>query len=206
MKREVGNAWFLKICLTLELAKDHLGHQENQFTTMTSKESLEAQHGIAIKPSNREFPGLTAKDEGAYWTGPFYFIQAADPQFGLIDGWNGVPENEITWGQEIVLTNKAMECINKLRPAPKFVSICGDLVDAAPGTEKHELQIADLLKCLQKLDSNIPLTCLPGNHDIGNTPTVESIKNYERDFGDDYYTFFSGGKICFIFNCRRSVV
>ena len=145
-----------------------------------------------VKPKDGKFPGLTEKEEGT-WSGPFYFILAADTQFGLIDSWNGVPSNQITWDKEIALTNKAIECINKLEPRPKFVSICGDLVDAAPGTRQHELQIKDLLSCLEKLDQDIPLLCLPGNHDIGNVPTDETILDYKRVFGDDFYSAIAGG-------------
>ena len=153
------------------------------------------------KPKDRLFPGLTEKEEGT-WNGPFYFIQAADTQFGLIDGWNGVPPDEVTWDEEIKLTNKAIECINKLEPKPKFVTICGDLVDAAPETEQHELQIKDLLSCLEKLNPDIPLLCLPGNHDIGNTPTEKTLMNYKRDFGDDFYSFFAGGE----YDCRLDIL
>ena len=145
------------------------------------------------KPHERFFPGLTEEQHGT-WKGSFYFILAADPQLGLIDGWNGVPPEEVTWDKEIELTNKAIDCINRLIPRPKFVAICGDLVDAAPGTEKHRLQIKDLVKCLDRLENDIPLVCLPGNHDIGNAPTQETIQEYTETFGDDYYSFIFGGK------------
>ena len=146
------------------------------------------------RPKNRTFPYRTELEEGE-WDGPFYFIQAADIQMGLIDRLNGVPDDAITWDKEIVLTNKAMDCINKLRPCPKFVAICGDLVDAFPGSERHERQKFDLSNCLKKLREDIPLMFLPGNHDIGNKPTEETIENYKKDFGDDYYSFFFGGKL-----------
>ncbi|XP_060220183.1 serine/threonine-protein phosphatase CPPED1 isoform X4 [Meriones unguiculatus] len=69
------------------------------------------------------------------WKGPFYFIQGADPQFGLMKAWstgdcdNGGDE----WGQEILLTEQAVEAINKLNPKPKFFVLCGDLIHAMPG-------------------------------------------------------------------------
>ncbi len=156
-------------------------------------------------PKGRSFPGLSDSEEGL-WNGPFCFIQSADPQFGLIDGWNGVPKDEVKWDQEIALTNKAFESMNKLKPRPKFVSICGDLVDAAPGTKNHDLQIIDLKKCIRNLDPKIPLICMPGNHDIGNTPTDETIESYKHDFGDDYYSFVVGGEILFPFLCVVSIV
>lgn len=37
------------------------------------------------------------------------------------------------WGQEIRLTEQAVEAINKLNPKPKFFVLCGDLVHAMPG-------------------------------------------------------------------------
>lgn len=146
-------------------------------------------------PKNRTFPNQT-ENEGGEWDGPFCFIQAADIQMGLIDRLNGVPDDKITWDEEMLLTNKAVDCINKLRPRPKFVVICGDLVDAFPGSERHEQQKFDLLKCLQRLREDILLMLLPGNHDIGNIPTEETIQNYKKDFGDDYYSSFFGGKLC----------
>ncbi|KAL6060160.1 hypothetical protein STEG23_004049, partial [Scotinomys teguina] len=68
------------------------------------------------------------------WKGPFYFIQGADPQFGLMKAWstgdcdNGGDE----WGQEMRLTEQAVEAINKLNPKPKFFVLCGDLIHAMP--------------------------------------------------------------------------
>ncbi|ELW67658.1 Calcineurin-like phosphoesterase domain-containing protein 1 [Tupaia chinensis] len=37
------------------------------------------------------------------------------------------------WGQEIRLTEQAVEAINKLNPKPKFFVLCGDLIHAMPG-------------------------------------------------------------------------
>ena len=177
--------WNFSILLKME----NRNQDGEQATTSNNLPSMPFE---LVKAKGRKFPGLTEKEEGT-WNGPFYFILAADTQFGLIDSWNGVPQDEITWDKEIALTNKAIECINKLKPKPKFVSICGDLVDAAPGTKQHDLQINDLLLCLEKLNQDIPLLCLPGNHDIGNTPTDETILNYKRDFGDDFYSVIVGG-------------
>jgi UDP-2,3-diacylglucosamine pyrophosphatase LpxH len=42
------------------------------------------------------------------------------------------------------------------------------------------------------LDSGIHLYNVSGNHDVGNTPTAESLAEYREDFGLDYYTFESG--------------
>ncbi|XP_005860409.1 PREDICTED: serine/threonine-protein phosphatase CPPED1 isoform X2 [Myotis brandtii] len=69
------------------------------------------------------------------WKGPFYFIQGADPQFGLMKSWStGDCDNgEDEWGQEIRLTEQAIQAINKLNPKPRFFVLCGDLIHAMPG-------------------------------------------------------------------------
>lgn len=69
------------------------------------------------------------------WKGPFYFIQGADTQFGLMKAWStgNCDTGGDEWGQEIRLTEQAVEAINKLNPKPKFFVLCGDLVHAMPG-------------------------------------------------------------------------
>lgn len=52
---------------------------------------------------------------------------------------------------------------------------------------------------LSRLHPSIRPICVCGNHDIGNQPTKESIDEYRRDFGDDYFEFWCGG-------CRFVVV
>jgi len=44
-----------------------------------------------------------------------------------------------------------------------------------------------------KLDSSIPIFVVSGNHDVGNTPTNASRDQYNREFGDEYYSFWVGG-------------
>lgn len=69
------------------------------------------------------------------WKGPFYFIQGADPQFGLMKAWStgDCDSGGDEWEQEIHLTKHAVEAINKLNPKPKFFVLCGDLIHAMPG-------------------------------------------------------------------------
>ncbi|KAB1263457.1 Serine/threonine-protein phosphatase CPPED1 [Camelus dromedarius] len=68
------------------------------------------------------------------WKGPFYFIQGADPQFGLMKAWSmgDCDSGGDEWGQEIRLTELAVQAINKLDPKPKFFVLCGDLIHAMP--------------------------------------------------------------------------
>ena len=71
------------------------------------------------------------------WKGPFYFIQGADPQFGLIKAWavGNTGSGDDEWGEEIKLTEQAVQAINKLNPKPKFFVLCGDLIHGMPGVK-----------------------------------------------------------------------
>lgn len=66
------------------------------------------------------------------WKGPFFFIQAADTQFGMIESYLEKKPNP-QWDKEIALTEKAVEAVNRMEPKPRFFVVCGDLVDAMPG-------------------------------------------------------------------------
>lgn len=69
------------------------------------------------------------------WKGPFYFIQAADPQLGLMKAWSegDCDGGGDEWVEEVELTKQAVEAVNQLRPRPRFMILCGDLVHAMPG-------------------------------------------------------------------------
>uniref|UniRef100_A0A8C6ZS19 Calcineurin like phosphoesterase domain containing 1 n=1 Tax=Nothoprocta perdicaria TaxID=30464 RepID=A0A8C6ZS19_NOTPE len=92
----------------------------------------------AVAPRPRGRDQLLWLAESEYeWKGPFYFIQGADPQFGLMKAWaigdcgNGGDE----WGEEIKLTEQAVQAVNKLTPKPKFFVLCGDLIHGMPGVK-----------------------------------------------------------------------
>ena len=63
-------------------------------------------------------------------------------------------------------------------------------------------QEKDFIDVFQELDNEIPLVCVCGNHDVGNSPTVETVAAYRNVFGDDYFSFWIGGEF-FIFCCRK---
>lgn len=153
------------------------------------------------KAVNKTYPGFTYETEGR-WQGPFCFIHAADTQFGLIDSWNEVPLAEQTWKKEIVLTRKAISAANKLSPKPRFFVVCGDLVNAFPWEQYNDPQVEDFKKIFKELDSSIPLICVCGNHDVGDSPTQESLQKYRNNFGDDFYSFWVGGKLLDFFRQR----
>ncbi|KAJ3608300.1 hypothetical protein NHX12_025349, partial [Muraenolepis orangiensis] len=78
----------------------------------------------------RTFSGLT-EDAEREWRGAFCFIQAADPQLGLINDWRDGGRGDV-WSEEVQLTRKAVEAVNGLSPRPRFMVLCGDLVHAMP--------------------------------------------------------------------------
>ncbi|KAH6942877.1 hypothetical protein HPB50_011389 [Hyalomma asiaticum] len=175
-----------------------------------------------IRARNRSFEGLTKETE-SQWKGPFFFIQAADTQFGMIESYlekKPCPR----WDKEIALTEKAIEAVNQMEPKPRFFVVCGDLVDAmpaakqlhiaqkgsegpvsfstVPGDELKPAQEADLKRVFSKMTSEVPLVCVCGNHDIGNQPTPASVDAYRNSFGDDYFTFWCGGVMCIVLNSQ----
>ena len=98
----------------------------------------------------------------------FTFIQMCDTQLSM-----GGYEHDV---QTFEL---AVKQINKM--APDFVLICGDLVGKA-----NEKSFADFNRI--KGGFKIPCHCAAGNHDVGNKPTAESLKNYRETIGKDYFT------------------
>lgn len=88
-----------------------------------------------------------------------------------------------------------------MRPRPRFVVVCGDLVHAYPWEKPaYDRQVRDFKRVMRKIDPSIPLVCLCGNHDVGNTPTRATIYSYKERFGDDYFRFWVGGVCCLVLN------
>ncbi|KAM5227733.1 serine/threonine-protein phosphatase CPPED1 [Ctenodactylus gundi] len=143
-------------------------------------------------------------DEGKDWKGPFYFIQGADPQFGLMKAWStgDCDHGGDEWAQEIHLTKQAVCAINKLNPKPKFFVLCGDLIHAMPGTPWRKEQTEDLQQVLGDLKKEIPLVLVSGNHDLGNVPTAETVREFCQTWGDDYFSFWVGGVLFLVLNSQ----
>jgi serine/threonine-protein phosphatase CPPED1 len=107
---------------------------------------------------------------------PFFFIQLTDPQLGMYAA-------NANFAQETANLEFAVATVNRLRPA--FVVVTGDLVNRTDDAA----QTAEYLRILAKIDPAIPVHSLPGNHDVGNEPTPESIAAYTKRFGPDHYAF-----------------
>lgn len=164
---------------------------------MTSGEEL------FLRAKGRTFVGLT-EDAEKEWCGPFCFIQAADPQLGLMKAWKigDCDGGGDEWAEEVQLTRQAVQAVNKLSPRPRFMILCGDLVHAMPGTPFRVGQEKDLKDALRGTDPNIPLLFVSGNHDLGNTPTANTVANYCHAWGDDYFAFWVGGVHCLVLNSQ----
>ena len=104
---------------------------------------------------------------------------------------------------------EAADRVNAMSPAPRFVCVCGDLVNAWPRLQKQtggdanpkaQAQVDDLKDAFQAFREDIPLVCLCGNHDVGNRPTPATVAQYRTNWGDDYYSFTVGGCLCVVIN------
>ena len=119
--------------------------------------------------------------------GDYFFIQLADPQFGMFT--NDKDFTQETANYEFVVAN-----INRLRP--RFVVICGDLINKVG----DPAQTAEYLRITGKIDKSIPVYAVPGNHDVGNEPTPETLAYYRKHFGADRYSFTQGSLYGIVLN------
>lgn len=110
---------------------------------------------------------------------PWFFAVLSDPQFGMY-------AKDRNFAQESANFAFAIATLNRLHP--RFVVICGDLVNRTGDAA----EIAEYKRILGQLAPSIPVYPVAGNHDVGNTPTPETIAGYRSAIGRDYYTFSSG--------------
>lgn len=110
---------------------------------------------------------------------PFSFIMLADPQFGMYT-------SNRDFARETANFEFAVAAVNRLKPG--FVIVLGDLVnkEGDPG------QIREFLRISRKIDPEIPAYYLPGNHDVGASPTSQAIADYRKNIGRDFYSFRAG--------------
>jgi len=120
-------------------------------------------------------------------SGDYFFIQLADMQFGMFTSDRDFTQE--TANYEFVVAN-----INRLRP--RFVVICGDLINKVG----DPAQTAEYLRITAKIDKSIPVYAAAGNHDVGNEPTPETIAYYRQHFGPDHYSFVQGSLYGIVLN------
>jgi 3',5'-cyclic AMP phosphodiesterase CpdA len=127
----------------------------------------------------------------------FFVVQISDPQFGL-------EHANARWQEEQAMLNETIRLINRL--APRLVVITGDLQNFLPtpagaawpmAAQSGHLgaeQVASVKQSLSLLDSSIPIRAtIPGNHDLGYAPTVDTLDAFERNWGGDHTAFSEGG-------------
>lgn len=115
------------------------------------------------------------------------FLQMSDPQFGMY-------LKDAGFAHETVNFDFAIASANRLKPA--FVVITGDLVN----NREDAAETAEFQRIAAKLSPGIRLFNVPGNHDVGNEPSPESLAAYRQRFGPDYYTFRMGDIAGFVVN------
>ena len=130
---------------------------------------------------------LLASALAAQTGGEMVFIQLADPQFGAFT-------NDRDFAQETANYEFAVANINRLRP--KFVVICGDLINKVG----DPVQSAEYFRITKKIDPSISVYAVSGNHDVGNEPTPETLAYYREHYGKDYYSFREGSLYGIVLN------
>ena len=131
----------------------------------------------------------------------FNFVQMSDPQFGMYASISDYSEQEIEerrrrgilmrkarepirgFADETRLYTRAIEKANSLRP--DFVVVCGDMIH----NTGDDAEISELFRITDMLNDSIPIHWVSGNHDVGESPTSESIALYRGKFGADNYSF-----------------
>lgn len=116
-----------------------------------------------------------------------FFVQLADMQFGMFSSDRDFAQETVNY--EFVVAN-----INRIRP--RFVVICGDLINKVGDAA----QTAEYLRITAKIDPSIPVYAVPGNHDVGNEPTPETLAYYRQHFGPDHYSFVQGSLYGIVLN------
>src|SRR3954469_14224803 len=95
-------------------------------------------------------------------TKSFLFLQMSDPQFGMYT-------KDRDFAQETANYEFAIATANRLKP--RFMIVCGDLVNKAGDSS----EIAEYRRVSGKLDKSIRLYHVAGNHDVGNEPKPETL-------------------------------
>lgn len=133
----------------------------------------------------------------------FRFLFLADCQLGAYATFSGMTEADIArfverdMRVEIVPRVEGFEwdaaryaeaigVANEMRP--DFVVVGGDMIDDLA----NAAQLEELMRITARLDPEIPMKWVPGNHDIALdavAPTAHDIDKYRELFGADYYSF-----------------
>ena len=142
---------------------------------------INAAYGFALAAILLLFSGCALFSNQPDVRQPFTFAQICDTQLRM----GGYEHDLKTFKQ-------AVTQINALKT--DFTVICGDLVG-----RPDERSVRDFNAI--KAGFKNPCYPVPGNHDVGNVATPESLKHYRNSFGKDYYSFEHKG---YVFVCVNS--
>ena len=138
------------------------------------------------------------------------FVICSDTQLGI-------SSKNMEWETELEYSRQAVRLINDMSPPPRFVCVCGDLIDMEYTFEANkgyssgfkskeecdkvqDQQNEDFKRVWKEVNPDVALVCLCGNHDVGNRPTPESIQRYKDSFGDEYLSFWTNGTYNIVIN------
>lgn len=111
------------------------------------------------------------------------FVQLCDTQLGM-GGYEA----------DMIRFELAVKAVNALDV--DWVVVCGDLVNNG----NDDQAVADFKRIAAAF--TIPVYLAPGNHDVGNEPTVESLERYRKLQGADYYTATEHGYKLMVVNTQ----
>ena len=139
------------------------------------------------------------KSEISCYSPSHTFVVCADSQMGM-------SSLNAEWKTELEYCREAIQKINNLHPRPKFVCVCGDLVDMEqtiysnnPDSLKEysldecekiqQKQIQDFKEVFSAVHPDIALVCLCGNHDIGKFYNLVHDRFYFSRFNCRIFSF-----------------
>jgi len=180
----------------------------NRFTDAQRNHTLF--HHNLIQPTTNLSMEFCKPCEKEHYSPSHRFVICADTQYGIV-------ANNVNWDMEMQYSVDAVNMINKMKPSPAFVCVCGDLVDMEYSFEKkkgdkskfpseedcdaiQDQQNVDFKRIWSGIDPKIALVCLCGNHDVGNRPTPRSISRFREAFGDEYLAFWTNGSYNIVLN------
>eukprot|EP00419_Tripos_fusus_P027890 CAMPEP_0172724056 /NCGR_PEP_ID=MMETSP1074-20121228/85085_1 /TAXON_ID=2916 /ORGANISM="Ceratium fusus, Strain PA161109" /LENGTH=410 /DNA_ID=CAMNT_0013550417 /DNA_START=30 /DNA_END=1262 /DNA_ORIENTATION=- len=114
--------------------------------------------------------------------GSFVFVHLADPQLGMLNMY-GAPND---WQEEETMSRELATMATKIEPKPKFLFLGGDMQNEWPNTGNQHgdntragLQRGAVKTLLTGVkQSGIPISCTPGNHDVGDEPQDGNLGDY----------------------------
>ncbi len=139
---------------------------------------------IRVDQCNKEYIGYNRTMQGQ-WNKNFNFAYITDPV--ITDS-----------AADLEKLKAVISSLNRLRP--KFIVVTGNFTlrtydaDAAV----YEEQALLFRKTMARVSESIPVLFVPGDCDVGRT--MQSLQQYRRLYGYDYYGFWYGGLRCLVIN------